>query len=179
VFHKRNGQWELIGVVNFIYTAFPDTNTSAPNQPALTAVYDNLTAFADLSFYHGEIFSIINSHTNYSIVGDIDLDGQFLTDLTDDTAAFVGGWGYNNGLGEGNLDSWAHGDLSGPTGLRDGKTDVYDFVTFRNAMNDPMASAALANLLGLGMSIVPEPASAGLAAMAIAFLAARARRRRS
>ena len=181
VFQKRNGQWQLVGLINFVYTRFPDTDTAAPNQPGFpnpTAVYENLTAFADLSFYHGEIFNIINSNSNYSILGDIDLDGKFLDDLTDDMAAFASGWGFNNGQGQGNLASWSRGDLSGPLGLRDGKTDVFDFMAFRDAMNNPLASAALANMIGLGVSVVPEPTSAVLALFAVASFAAFGRRRR-
>jgi hypothetical protein len=187
VFHKRVGsnQWELLGIVNFNYTLFPDTDSAAPNQPGLpsnnpTAVYGNLTAFADLSFYYNEIYNIFNAHSDYSIVGDIDLDGKFLDDLNDDMAAFASGWGFDNGLGKGNLASWAKGDLSGPLGLRDGKTDVYDFISFRDAMNNPTAAGALAGLLGLsvsGMSIIPEPTAAMLAIIAAAFLAMTGRRR--
>jgi hypothetical protein len=178
VFRQRtSGQWELIGIVNFIYTELPDSNTALPNQPALAAVYGNLTAFADLTFYRNEIYNVINSHSNYSIVGDIDLDGQFETDLNDDIAAFVAGWGFDNGLGVGNVESWSQGDLSGPTGLRDGKTDVYDFIEFRNAINNPAAGASLAGLVGI--SFVPEPSAALLATFAAAWLMASRRRRKS
>ena len=43
--------------------------------------------------------------------------------------AFVNGWGYNNGTGIGDTQSWTHGDLS-----RDGKTDYADFIIMRKAL---------------------------------------------
>jgi hypothetical protein len=180
VFRQRtSGQWELIGIVSFAYTDLPDSNTSPPHQPPLAAAYGNLTGFADLSFYRNEIYNIINSHSNYSIAGDFDLDGQFQTDLNDDIAAFVAGWGFDNGLGVGNVTSWAKGDLSGPSGLRDGKTDVFDFIAFRDVINSPAAAASLAGQLGIiGGSLIPEPSSAVLAAFTAAWLSFFRRRRR-
>ncbi|HEY4233522.1 MAG TPA: hypothetical protein VGM76_08850, partial [Lacipirellulaceae bacterium] len=72
VFYKNGNQWNLVGIADaqFIYT----------NQPGLTAMYGDLTTYIDLAYYHDQIFNIINAHKNYSISGDINLDGNLCGD---------------------------------------------------------------------------------------------------
>ena len=43
MFHKRNGSWELTGILN--------ANWQYPGQSASFSVYGNATFFADLSVY--------------------------------------------------------------------------------------------------------------------------------
>ena len=47
VFRKNGAQWELIGIVNTIYTY--------ENQPAFSAFDGDYTSFADLTYYRNEI----------------------------------------------------------------------------------------------------------------------------
>jgi hypothetical protein len=175
VFHKRGGQWELVGIINSIFTY--------ADQPG-AAVYGNATTMASLSYYNQDylhsIKDIIESHPDYSIIGDVNLDGIVSGDgmgsaTIDDVAAFVAGWKYNNGLGRGTITSWKNGDMN-----RDGKTDVMDFLRLRGALNGQIAPAAMAALFG--GSAVPEPSAlllAVLACSAASFSAARLRRSRS
>ena len=87
VFFKRNGVWELIGIVNAQYSTLENQNNTY-------AVYGNYTTFADLSYYRNQILSIMNANPNYSVLGDVNLDGVVSGSMTDgvptgDIAAFV------------------------------------------------------------------------------------------
>ncbi|MCI0335225.1 MAG: PEP-CTERM sorting domain-containing protein [Planctomycetes bacterium] len=174
VFYNRgtaqNPDWVLAGIVNatLIYG----------NQPRTYAVYGNSTTFADLSYYNQpyklSICDIMKTCGNYSIMGDVNLDGLVTGNGTglasdDDVSAFVEGWGFNNLAGRGDYDSWTNGDLN-----LDGQTNVSDFLLLRGALNAPIASGAMQALFGAG---VPEPSSAMLAMLAAASLAFRRRRR--
>jgi hypothetical protein len=173
VFFKRGGQWELAGIINSVFT-FTD-------QPA-AAVYGNATTMADLSYYNQDflhsIKDIIDSHPDYSIIGDVNLDGIVSGDGTgaasvDDVSALVAGWRYNNGTGQGTITSWKNGDMN-----RDGRTDVVDFLRLRGALNGQISPTAMAALFG--GSAVPEPSAFLLAALAVgagSFSTARRRRR--
>jgi hypothetical protein len=191
VFRKRGTQWELIGIVFSAYTKIPD---ASGNQSVANAVYGNLTAFADLTFYNNPIQDIFKYHPHYSLIGDVDMDGNFQTDVTDDMAAFVAGWGYNNSLNKATALSWSKGDIAhsvsvgtcfvplgnGVCAGGDGKTDVYDFIAFRDELNNPAAGATLAAMLGFGGgSVVPEPTTAALAIFAASLFAITGRKRRS
>lgn len=176
VFYNRLGQWELAGVVHAILTY--------TDQPGGTGVYGNGTIYSDLSYYNQSysmsITDIMDSHPNYSILGDVNLNGVVSGDgtgpaTTDDVTAFIAGWGYSTGVAD--ITSWKNGDLSGPTGLRDGYTDLFDFLALRDAINGPISSAALA-AIGLGHLAVPEPSAALLALVAGSFLFSGMRRRR-
>lgn len=177
VFYKRGGQWELAGIVNAILT-FDD-------QPGRTAVYNNATTFADLSFYYhtdplqdysGSISDIIREHANYSIMGDVNLDGLVTGDGTgsaasDDVAAFAAGWMFQQA--EGDMTSWKNGDLD-----LNGVTDVDDFFLLRDALlaaGSPAGAASLENLFG-GMAGIPEPATISLAWLAAGLFACRRQR---
>lgn len=179
VFYNRSGQWELAGIVHAISTY--------EDQPGSTGVYGNATIISDLSYYNqnylNSIRYIIDAHPNYSHMGDINLNGVLSGNgsgswATDDVAAFVAGWGYDNGLGVGTITSWRNGDLN-----RDGKTDVLDFLQLRSALNGEISASVVAALFGEGGDVpslsgsVPEPSTGLLALLAAAFLALGARRR--
>jgi hypothetical protein len=173
-FYKRNGEWELVGIVHAISTM--------EDQPARTGVYGNATIVSDLWYYmqdyEDSIFDIMRDHSDYSHQGDINLSGTVTGDGTgstasDDIAAFVAGWGFDNGLGVGNVDSWKMGDLT-----KDGKTDVEDFLKLRRAFHGEIPQEVMTTLFGEGGGPgtpggVPEPSAALLAALAAAFLASR------
>jgi hypothetical protein len=156
VFYKRGSQWELAGIINsqFVYDG----------QPELTAVYGNATTMAALSHYNQNypksIRDIMTTLADYSVMGDVNLDGVVTGNgtgpaLSDDVTAFV--------------TSWKHGDLN-----RDGKTDVADFLLLRTGLNGPISSAAIATLFGSGN--IPEPSTA-ISTLLASSLMAGARRR--
>jgi len=164
VFHKRNGVWELAGITANIYS-FDGQNTT-------NAVYGDASAFVDLYSYSSQIASIISAHQDYSSIGDLNLDGTSGTAA--DIAAFVAGWGYNNGTGAGTITSWKNGDLN-----HDGKTDVNDFLRFRSGISAG-AGAELSAAMGSYFSgNVPEPATAMLVIVPVVVSALRFRGRRS
>jgi hypothetical protein len=173
VFRKNptTQQWELAGIVNstFIYD----------KQSTSAAAYGDLTSFADLAYYHDQIFNIINAHQNYSVNGDLTLDGVVSGNgtgpaATDDVTAFIQGWSYQQATGD--ITSWKKGDLN-----LDGKVDVADFLLLRAAFNGSPGSGAslnsLAALVDAGKGGVPEPSSLLLATIGAAWLAAFYRRR--
>jgi hypothetical protein len=171
VFVKRNGQWELAGIVNATFTY--------EDQPFGSAMYGNTTAFTDLSRYNQDYFhslkDIMESHADYSAMGDVNLDGIVSGNgtgpaATDDVAAFVAGWNYNNGIGQGTITSWKNGDLN-----RDGRTNVADFLRLRGALNGQISSAVVASLFGVAG--VPEPSTAFLVVVAASYFAFSRRRR--
>jgi hypothetical protein len=162
VFYKRDGQWQLAGIVIANYT-WDGQSTSSFNPSNALAVYGNASAFADLSSYATQIAAIEAAHADYSIMGDINLDG--VVD-SNDVNSFVTNWRYNSGSAFGSITSWTHGDLN-----HDGKTDVRDFFLLRNAMNGVIPAGTLAALFGNdpppnGSDSVPESAAASLALVA-------------
>jgi hypothetical protein len=174
-----NPQWELVGIAHAV-SMFED-------QPGNTAVYGNATLFSDLSYYMqdyaGSILDILNSHRDYSYMGDVNLNGVVAgigtgSTATDDVSAFVAGWGFDNGTGIGTIESWKKGDLN-----RDGKTNVQDFLRLRSALNGEISEVVVMTLFGSAgvpgtPGGIPEPSAIGLALMAAAFwtLAVRGRR---
>ena len=175
VFYNRNGNWELAGIVNAIFTY--------PNEPGGLSAFGQATTISDLSYYRSSILDVINAHPYDLLAGDVNLDGVVSGTTTggvptDDIAAFVAGWGYNNGTGVGTYESWLNGDLTGPDGIRDGKTDVADFFALRSALISAGSGGAI-SLASLQVGGVPEPTSFLLAiAGAAAIAAGRGRRRR-
>jgi hypothetical protein len=138
VFHKNGSQWELTGITlaNFIYS---NQQSIQFNQAAL---YGNASAFADLATYNSAITSILAAHQDYSVVGDLNLDG--VVDQND-INTFVANWGFNGGTGIGSMTTWKKGDLN-----HDGKVDVSDFFRWRNeAPSFVISSGALASMLGI------------------------------
>ena len=172
-FYKRGSQWELAGIINAQLT-FED-------QPSGTAVYGNATTMAALSYYNqnytNSIKNILDTHRDYSLAGDINLDGIVSGNgagpaTSDDVAAFIAGWGYNSGTGLGSITSWKNGDLN-----RDGKTDVADFLSLRSALNGQVSGAVLTALFGT--TVIPEPSAVVLAMVGASLMALGRRRRRS
>jgi hypothetical protein len=170
VFYKRGNQWELAGIVNATFTYTSQQSS---------AVFGNATMFTDLSKYNQNYFhsiqNIIATHADYSMPGDVNLDGIVSGNgtgpaTTDDVSAFVAGWNYNNGISQGTITSWKNGDLT-----RDGRTDVADFLRLRGALNGQISSAVVAALFG--SNAIPEPSGAMLVLLA-AFHMAFARSRR-
>ena len=156
VFFKRGNQWELAGIVNAAFTY--------NDQPDGTAMFGNATMFTDLSKYNQNYFhsiqNIIATHPDYSLSGDVNLDGIVSGNgtgpaSTDDVTAFIAGWNYNNGISQGTITSWKNGDLT-----RDGRTDVADFLRLRGALNGQISSAVVAALFG--SNAIPEPSAAML-----------------
>ncbi len=183
MFRKNGSQWELAGIVSATFV-FGDGD--GDDQPTTWAIYGNATSFVDLSYYyHGNeaedfdqsISDIMRSHPEYSVIGDLNLDGEIWDGTGDpaaapDIAAFVAGW-MSYDYGAGNVDSWQQGDMN-----LDGRTDVEDFLLMRGALN-PTSAGSLASLLSIGgISPVPEPAAALLMLAGIALAAIRCRRRR-
>ncbi len=182
VFYNRgtveSPQWELAGLVHATWTY--------DGQPSTAAVYGNGTIISDLWYYNQDypnsIRNIIDSHANYSYIGDVNLDGNVFGDGTgvwesDDVAAFIAGWGYDNGTGVGTLTSWRNGDFS-----RDGKTDITDFLLLRNALNGQISQSFVTALFGEGglpnFAVgVPEPSVIVLMLPFVAMLMAGTRRR--
>jgi hypothetical protein len=179
VFYQRNGQWELAGIVHAISTY--------EDQPSSTGVYGNATIISDLWYYNqnyvNSISYIIDNHRDYSYQGDINLNGLVAGNGTgptasDDISAFVNGWGHDNELGYGTVETWKKGDLN-----RDGKTNVHDFLKLRRAFNEEIPDSIVTLLFGPGggpggPNYVPEPSAAFLFAAGAALLALRGRGRR-
>jgi hypothetical protein len=173
VFYNRGTEaapdWVLSGIVNATITL--------DNQPTSYALYGNSTTFADLSYYNQayqlSICDIMKTCGAYSVMGDVNLDGNVTGNGTgptssDDVSALVSGWGDDNFEGRGDYATWTKGDLN-----LDGATNVDDFLLLRSALHGPINSDVMIALFGA----VPEPSSVALAALAGAFLAATARRR--
>jgi len=99
LFYKRNGQWELGGILHAI----------GPNegQPGNSAVFGNLTYTSDLSYYRNEILSIITPTP-----GDANFD-QVVNEV--DAAILARNWLMSSGA------IWEDGDFTG-----DGRVDDLD-----------------------------------------------------
>jgi hypothetical protein len=180
VLFKRGNQWELAGIVNatFKYT----------DQPGSSAVYGNTSMISDLSYYNKNfsasdkaqgrfsIKDIIEGHADYSMMGDVNLDGIVSGNGTgaasvDDVAAFIAGWNYSSPTGKGSITSWKNGDLN-----RDGRTDVSDFLRLRGALNNQVTSARLASVLGI--AVIPEPSTGLLVILGVSLVGLGVRCRR-
>jgi hypothetical protein len=179
VLYKNGSQWQLAGVVNSVLIYNSQWDPVSEGGAGVSAVYGNVTTFADLSYYNkpyqGSICDVMKVCGNYSIVGDVNLDGVVSGDgsgiwQNDDVKAFVDGWRFDNGAGAGNYDSWTHGDMN-----HDGKTDVADFFLLRGALNGPISGATIDFLFSGqsppgGGSLVPEPSTTALTIVVAALL---------
>jgi hypothetical protein len=167
VFYNRAGKWELAGIVNAIFTY--------PNEPGGLVAFGQATTISDLSYYRSVITDVLDGNKYDKLAGDINLDGIVSGTTsggvpTGDIAALVAGWGFDNGTGVGTYESWLKGDLTGPNGVRDGKTDIADFFLLRSALISAGSGGGI-SLASLNVSGVPEPsgfllAMAGAAALA-------------
>jgi len=160
VYHNRNGVWELAGI---------SINTYTPNgQSSINAVYGNASAMVDLYSYADQIAAIQAAHADYSVVGDLNLDGLV---NENDIAIFVANWQvYDDPAGS--ITSWKHGDLT-----HDGKVDISDFFKWRDGAAG--SASALGSLLGIvsGGTGVPEPTTGLLGLIALMFFSATKRSR--
>jgi hypothetical protein len=174
VFYNRGTaqapDWVLSGIVNA-------TIVFGEGQPQSYAIYGNSTTFADLSYYNQpyqhSICDIMKSCGAYSVMGDVNLDGDVTGNGTgptslDDVSAFVAGWGHNNLAGRGDYATWTKGDLN-----LNGVTDAEDFLLLREALHGPINSGVMVSLFGA----VPEPSTAILLLLGSAPLAVSRRRR--
>jgi trypsin len=178
VFYKRNGVWQLTGIMNAKYSFSGQTPQLDPSNTL--AVFGNVNAFADLATYNdpngdgstsdSKIEAVKTLHADYSEIGDLNLDGVAGTPA--DLAAFVAGWRYNNHRG-GTITSWMHGDVT-----HDGITDVNDFLRFRSGLSAG-AGAELTAMMGSSLAGgIPEPSTALLTLGPVIVFALRARFRR-
>jgi hypothetical protein len=130
VFHKNaSGQWELIGIVNAMYSTY---STQQDPQPSNFAAYGvnpqgTYTLFADLTYYRNEIINIMNAHPSV-LPGDYNSDGK-----VDDADYIVWRKGLGTTFGPNGYDVWrahygetsagagsvltASGSVSGGTGV--------------------------------------------------------------
>ena len=150
-FKDGTGQWQLAGVMHAIYLL--------SGQHPSRAIYEDWTAFSDLSnpHYYQQIADM-RAQSNYSLLGDINLDGIVSGNgtgawATDDVTAFVQGWLYEQTQAD--IVTWKNGDLN-----QDGITDLADFALLRASLGGTIAVADLQQLLGgAGVGAVPEPGS--------------------
>jgi hypothetical protein len=78
VFHKNSsGQWELIGIVNAMYSTYSTQQNPQPSNFAAFGVnpQGTYTLFADLTYYRNEIINIMNAHPSV-LPGDYNNDGK-------------------------------------------------------------------------------------------------------
>lgn len=170
LFRKQGGQWKLAGIADVVF--------NYSGQPISWGVYGDATSYVDLSYYRNEIETIMSDNQKYSVLGDINLSGSVTGDgtgdpETDDISAFIAGWLYDNGTGEGDITSWTNGDMN-----LDGKTNLGDLLMMRDVLASGSGSglAALTSLLG-DTGTVPEPSSAVLLVISMTWFFAMARRR--
>ena len=128
----------MVGIVN--------ANLIFTNQPNLTAIYGDATTISDLSFYRNAILNIIDSHANFSLMGDVNLDGAVTGNGTgpiasDDLSAMVDGWLNQQAVGD--INSWKKGDLN-----QDGITNGSDFLLLRTLGDINLDGSVNGNGLG-------------------------------
>lgn len=181
VFHKRDGQWELAGIVHSNIIHPGQSIPGGFNSPNALAIYGNSTAFADLSSYRSQILAIMTAQADYSIAGDVNMDGYVSGNGTgpassDDVTAFVQGWRYDNGTGKGTILSWSKGDLN-----RDGAVNAADFFKLRQAFGTAGGAEFSVDAIGAALFglAVPEPSTAMLFLLAGGAILVTRRRRSS
>ncbi|MEO1497740.1 MAG: hypothetical protein AAFV43_11380 [Planctomycetota bacterium] len=169
VFAKNSaGAWELFGVFHGIYL------NSGQSASAPVPVYGNHSGISDLSTqaYYDQIADLRASN-EYSIIGDMDLDGIVSGEIlgetaTGDLARIVDNYGMTHA--EQDAQAWVHGDLN-----MDGVTDIGDFVLWRGAAAGAVSVQQFALAVGSSSIAVPEP---GMLALALSAMAAGGGRRR-
>ncbi len=179
VFYKRNGVWQLTGIMNAKYYFSGQTPQLDPSNTL--AIFGNVNGFADLATYNdpngdgntsdSKIEAVKSLHADYSVVGDLNLDGASGTAA--DLSAFVAGWRYNNSGRGGTITSWMHGDVT-----HDGKTDLSDFLRFRSGLSAGAGAQLTAMMDSYLSGGIPEPSTALLTLGPVIFFALRTRFRR-
>lgn len=156
VFFKSGNEWKLAGVMHAIFV-----------QRNGFATFDDHTVFSSLGTftYRNQINNLL-ADNNYSIMGDVDLDGNV---DADDLTALADGWRHSQAAGD--IVSWKKGDLN-----QNGLTDLADFALLRQALGGTVSTSDLQSLITVAGTAVPEPTTAFLAAMGLFFLALRRRR---
>lgn len=149
VFWKDGDEWVLAGVMHAV---------SAPSNALLGAFGSAYTSISDLSYPHYRD-QIEDARTRYSLLGDIDLDGQVTGSIvngeaTGDLGILIDHW-QETSSGD-DIHSWMNGDLN-----LDGITNLQDYALLRDALGGSIPESDLALLIS-SLSI-PEPAAATLA----------------
>lgn len=166
VFFKDDGEWVLSGVMHAIYPH----QYSGQEQSLNKALFGAHTAISDLSHPHySNQLNIIRSFDSYSVMGDLDLDGEVDGEIvngvaTGDLGILVQNW--ENEEATADIKSWIKGDLN-----QDGLTNLADFVLLRDALGGTISVSEF-SLLVAGRG-VPEPTSLGLAALALSLMTRR------
>ena len=133
----------------------------------------SFTFFSDignpLTTYRDQILDLYEDD-NYSIEGDVNLDG-----ITNEEDLFALAAGWTDAVSTADITTWVRGDLN-----QDGDTDLADFAILRDALggsvNLSQLSAAIAEVTS-GVVVIPEPAGLALASSVLLLLGARRRRR--
>jgi hypothetical protein len=149
VFYKNGNNWELTGIIlgEGRYT----------NQPDFTVVYNEMSAFADLSQYYSQITAKIIST---ALSGDANLDGR--VDINDLTTVLTN---YDHFSGMTRL----QGDVNS-----DNRVDINDLTIVLANYNTSLQSAA-----GGDQTAVPEPSTTILLAAFLPVIAWAIGRRRA
>lgn len=169
------GNWQLAGILHGLFEleqGSGSTQFQKVNTPDGYAYNQDLTLFSDLARYAPQI-SVLRSSHNYSIMGDVNLDGQVTGDgsgsaASDDVTAFVAGWMHRQTVAD--ILSWKQGDLD-----QNGVTNLADFALLRDALGGNVSFSQVQSLIVA--SSVPEPHSF-LTALLGLFAARGFRRRR-
>ncbi|MGL4513105.1 MAG: PEP-CTERM sorting domain-containing protein [Lacipirellulaceae bacterium] len=164
-FRDGSNQWVLGGVMHAIYLK--------SFQPAFLTLFETQTVFTDLSIpEYGNQIAALRASNNYSVLGDVNLDGVAQGGIVGDAATgdlgiLVQNWGYTQTAGD--VVSWKRGDLN-----QDGRVGLADYALMRQSLGGMVSETAMAALLA-GLAI-PEPSTALLLLCAAAGVGGRRRR---
>ena len=171
VFQKVDGQWQLAGIMV--------SQQLLSNQPSDTSVFGDQTYSADLAVYRAQIDDLLtradSAWQNQANYYDVNRSGMVtgidvLLIINDLTAHGIHPVSGTPGAGKGLLDVNGDGQITGNDALR-----IINALLGKTA---DVASPTAATSLTTTSSLVPEPSSLALAAMAAAALTLWAARRR-
>ena len=145
-------EWVLSGVIHAIYLKEFGDDT----QSTIRALFDTHTAISDLSHptYKSQIDSLRGLDL-YSVIGDVDLDGDVDGTIVNGVASGDLGILVENWLNEeavADVRSWTKGDLN-----QDGLTDLADFALLREALGGTISVSEFSLLVAA--QGIPEPAA--------------------